>query len=242
MHVCYRSPIKRLPQILHTLDYLSPQCQNEGCSAALIIQDTKFLVCKHQLSHASDYFRALFLANKSVPISGAYQNSYNEFAIVVSSFSHPPPATQFKWFLESAIQAPILSDITDDTLETCMRLSKRFRAKGVEMRCARYIQDNVSKKAPMVALCWLNWVLKHKFDQATHDACLPCVASASLRCLEEHRNMVTEKLLADLLAAKLRTLYDQVNKLELLTYLFSWSFLLPFLSSTVKQVLLCAKL
>lgn len=62
----------------------------------------------------------------------------------------------------------------------------------------------------MVALCWLNWVLKHKFDRATHDACLPCVAAASVQCLEEHRNLISERLLADLLAAKLRTLYDQV--------------------------------
>ncbi|VDK19492.1 unnamed protein product [Anisakis simplex] len=91
-----------------------------------------------------------------------------------------------------------------------MRLSKRFKAQGLEMRCARYIQENVNKKSPMVALCWLNWVLKHKFDRASHDACLPCVASASLQCLEQHRNMITEKLLADLLAAKLRMLYDQV--------------------------------
>uniref|UniRef100_A0A0M3KFM3 BTB domain-containing protein n=1 Tax=Anisakis simplex TaxID=6269 RepID=A0A0M3KFM3_ANISI len=168
------------------------------------------LVCKYQLSHASEYFRSLFLANKSLPLSGAHQCAMNEFAIVVSSFQHPPPATQFRWFLECAVQAPILKDISDETLETCMRLSKRFKAQGLEMRCARYIQENVNKKSPMVALCWLNWVLKHKFDRASHDACLPCVASASLQCLEQHRNMITEKLLADLLAAKLRMLYDQV--------------------------------
>uniref|UniRef100_A0A8R1Y0G2 BTB domain-containing protein n=1 Tax=Onchocerca volvulus TaxID=6282 RepID=A0A8R1Y0G2_ONCVO len=209
-----KSPVKRFPQILETLDYLSPQCQLGGCSATLIVQDTKFLVCKHQLSHASDYFRALFLANKSIPKSGAYHNSCNEFAIVVSSFRYPPPAIQFKWFLESTIQSSIFSDITeveiaDDKLETCMRLSKRFRAKSLEAKCARYIQDNVVGKTPMVALCWLNWVLKHKFDQTTYDACLPCVATASVRCLEEHRNLISERLLADLLAAKLRTLYDQ---------------------------------
>ncbi|KAM3717406.1 Chromosomal replication initiator protein DnaA [Dirofilaria immitis] len=204
-----KSPVKRFPQISETLDYLSPQCNLGGCSATLIVQDTKFLVCKHQLSHVSDYFRALFLANKSIPISGAHHNSHNEFAIIVSSFRHPPPAIQFKWFLESVIQSSIFSDITDDKLETCMRLSKRFRAKSLEIKCARYIQDNVTKKTPMVALCWLNWVLKHKFDQATHDACLPCVAAASVKCLEEHRNLISERLLADLLAAKLRTLYDQ---------------------------------
>lgn len=32
----------------------------------------------------------------------------------------------------------------DDTLETCMRLSKRFQAKGLEMACGRYIRENVS--------------------------------------------------------------------------------------------------
>lgn len=32
----------------------------------------------------------------------------------------------------------------DEMLETCMRLSKRFRAKHLEMKCAKYIQDNVS--------------------------------------------------------------------------------------------------
>lgn len=74
-------------------------------------QDTKFLVCKHQLSHASEYFRLLFLANNCVPMTGAHQNSLNEFAIVVSSFKHPPPSTQFKWFLECSIQAPIVKDI-----------------------------------------------------------------------------------------------------------------------------------
>ncbi|VDD86723.1 unnamed protein product [Enterobius vermicularis] len=167
--------------------YLSPQCQHEGCSATIFVEDTKFLVCKQQLSHVSEYFRSF---------------SLNEFSIVVSSFTHPPPATQFKWFLESIIQAPVLRDITDDTLETLMRLSKRFRAQGLEMRC-------VNKKAPMVALCWLNWVLKHKFDKATRNACLPRVATSSLTSLEEHRTMITEKLLADLFAAKLRALYAQ---------------------------------
>ncbi|VBB29364.1 unnamed protein product [Acanthocheilonema viteae] len=204
-----KSPTKKFSQISETLDYLSAQCQLGGCSATIIVQDTKFLVCKHQLSHISDYFRALFLDNKTTTISGVYHNSCNEFAVVVSSLKYPPPAVQFKWFLESVIQTPVFSDITDDTLETCMRLSKRFRAKCLEMKCAQYIQDNVTKRTPMVALCWLNWVLKHKFDQTTYDACLPCVAAASVRCLEEHRNLISERLLADLLAAKLRTLYDQ---------------------------------
>lgn len=210
-----KSPIKRFPQISETLNYLTSRCQLGGCSATIIVQDTKFLVCKHQLSHVSDYFRALFSANKPAAVSaagagGACSSSCDEFAVVVSSFKHPPPAVQFKWFLESAIQTAAFTDITDDTLETCMRLSKRFRAKYLEMKCAKYIQDNVSKRTPMVALCWLNWVLKHKFDRITHDACLPCVAAASVQCLEEHRNLISERLLADLLAAKLRTLYDQV--------------------------------
>ncbi|CAG9533049.1 unnamed protein product [Cercopithifilaria johnstoni] len=204
-----KSRTERVPEISGTLDYLSPKCQLGGCSATLIVQDTKFLVCKHQLSHVSDYFRALFSDDKSIPTSGACHNSCNEFAVVVSSFKHPPPAMQFKWFLENTIRTSTFSDITDDTLETCMRLSKRFCAKYLEVKCARYIQVNVAKKTPMVALCWLNWVLKHKFDQITQDACLPCVAAASVQCLEEHRNLISERLLADLLAAKLRTLYDQ---------------------------------
>uniref|UniRef100_A0A0N5B1B1 BTB domain-containing protein n=1 Tax=Syphacia muris TaxID=451379 RepID=A0A0N5B1B1_9BILA len=206
---CFRSPTKKIRQVSKVYSYLSPQCQHEGCSATIFVEDTKFLVCKQQLSHVSDYFRSLFMANRSIPISGASQNSLNEYSIVVSSFTHPPPALQFKWFLESIIQAPILRDITDDTLEALMRLSKRFRAQGLEMRCARYIKENVNKKSPMVALCWLNWALKHKFDKATHDACLPRVATSSLNCLEEHRTMITEKLLADLFAAKLRAVYAQ---------------------------------
>lgn len=80
------------------------------------------MVCKHQLSHVSDYFRALFLANKSSPIPGAYHNSCNEFAVVVSSFKHPPPAVQFKWFLESVIQGPAFGDITG----TCLFLSYSY--------------------------------------------------------------------------------------------------------------------
>lgn len=112
-----KSPIKRFPQISETLNYLTSRCQLGGCSATIIVQDTKFLVCKHQLSHVSDYFRALFSANKPAAVSaagagGACSSSCDEFAVVVSSFKHPPPAVQFKWFLESAIQTAAFTDIT----------------------------------------------------------------------------------------------------------------------------------
>ncbi|MFH4973429.1 hypothetical protein AB6A40_000138 [Gnathostoma spinigerum] len=203
-----KSPVKRVIPILHTIDYLSDHCQSEGCSASIIVQDTRFLVCKNQMSHVSEYFRSLFMVTKTVS-GGIHQNSLDEFAIVVSSFKYPPPPTQFKWFLDCTILLPVPRDVSDDTLETLMRLSKRFRARGLEMRCSRYIQENVSRKTPMVALCWLNWILKHKFDQNTHDACLPYVARASLSSLEKNRAMIAEGLLADILAAKLRTLYDQ---------------------------------
>lgn len=62
----------------------------------------------------------------------------------------------------------------------------------------------------MMALCWLNWSLKHKFGKPTQDACLPVVARLPLTSLEKHRQMITEKLLADLLAMKLRACYTQV--------------------------------
>ncbi|KAH7730690.1 Protein Y69H2.15 [Aphelenchoides avenae] len=90
-----------------------------------------------------------------------------------------------------------------------MRLSKRFSAKGLEIMCAKYIHENVDNKKPMMALCWLNWALKHRFDQSIVDACLPVVARLPLTVLERHRQMMTEKILADMLATKLRTCYNQ---------------------------------
>lgn len=62
-----------------------------------------------------------------------------------------------------------------------------------------------------MALCWLNWVFKHRFDKATHDACLPVVARLSLTQLEKHRQMIPERIIVNLLATKLRTCYLQVS-------------------------------
>jgi hypothetical protein len=77
-----------------------------------ILQDTRFFVCKHQLSHASDFFRALFLDNRALPVDGARQIGPNEYTLVVSSLRHPSQSMQFQWFLESVIPIPILKDIS----------------------------------------------------------------------------------------------------------------------------------
>ena len=169
------------------------------------------MVCKHQLSHASNFFRTLFIDHRAFPISGVEQISLNEYTVVVSGLRYPPPGTQFRWFLESAIPCPILKDITEETLETCMRLSKRFQAKGLEVRCQKFIIEHVEMKPPVMALCWLNWILKHKFDKKCLEACLPTVARLSLSELESHRKMLTEKIIADLLGMKLRTCYQQAS-------------------------------
>ncbi|KAI6213997.1 hypothetical protein M3Y94_00217100 [Aphelenchoides besseyi] len=195
--------------VRHTFDYTYSQCKLEGCSAAIIVDDSRFLVCKHQLSHVSEFFRTLFLNNHALPQNGVKQLSVNEYTIVVSSLRHPPQSVQFQWFLESIVPAPVLRDLSDDILETCMRLSKRFAAKGLEVRCAKFIRENVNRKPPMTALCWLNWVLKHRFDRGVQDACVNVAARLPLVSLEKHRQMITEKLLADLLAMKLRACYRQ---------------------------------
>ena len=89
---------------------------------------------------------------------------------------HPPQALQFQWFLETSVPCPMLRDISggwpfllllsqkvfsyslpDDLLESCMRLCKRFAARGLEMRCTKFIQEHVEGKPPLMALCWLNW-------------------------------------------------------------------------------------
>uniref|UniRef100_A0A914D1R1 BTB domain-containing protein n=1 Tax=Acrobeloides nanus TaxID=290746 RepID=A0A914D1R1_9BILA len=150
--------------INNTYDYLQHQCKLEGCAAALIVDDSRFWVCKHQLSHASEFFRTLFLNNRALPMQGVQQTSFNEYTVAVSGLRHPPQSTQFKWFIECAVPCPALKDITEESLETCMRLSRRFVAKGLEIRCVKFIQENVENKAPMVALCWLNWALKHRFE------------------------------------------------------------------------------
>uniref|UniRef100_A0AC35GYA0 BTB domain-containing protein n=1 Tax=Panagrolaimus sp. PS1159 TaxID=55785 RepID=A0AC35GYA0_9BILA len=173
--------------------------------------DSKFLACKHQLSQASVFFRTLFIDHRAFPVSGVEQTSTNEFVVVVSGLRYPPPATQFRWFIESSIPCPILKDITEETLETCMRLSKRFEAKGLEVRCQKFIIENVDTRPPIMAVCWLNWTLKHRFDKRCLQACLPVVARLSLLELEAHRKMITEKIMADLLAMKLRATYLQAG-------------------------------
>uniref|UniRef100_A0A7E4VTL8 BTB domain-containing protein n=1 Tax=Panagrellus redivivus TaxID=6233 RepID=A0A7E4VTL8_PANRE len=207
-----KSPTKRRRQITtNTHDYLNSQCKIEGCSAAIIVDDTRFLVCKHQLSHASNFFRTLFIDHRAFPITGVEQVSLNEYTVVVSGLRYPPSTVQFQWFLESCVPSPVLKDITEETLETCMRLSKRFQAKGLEVRCQKFICDNVHTREPVMAMCWLNWVLKHRFDKRCLEACLPCVARLSLVELEAHRPMITEKVIADILAMKLRTTYQQTS-------------------------------
>jgi hypothetical protein len=113
-------------------------------------------VCKHQLAHVSEFFRTLFLNNRALPQNGVKQLAVNEYTIVVSSLRYPPQEVQFQWFLECTVPSPVLRDISgetglffykfsflDEVLETCMRLSKRFSAKGLEVRCAKFIKDNV---------------------------------------------------------------------------------------------------
>ncbi|CAD5231943.1 unnamed protein product [Bursaphelenchus xylophilus] len=209
-----KSPKKKVPtkspvSFKQTFDYLHSQCRIEGCSASIIVDDVRFLVCKHQLAHVSEFFRTLFLNNRALTQNGVKQLSTNEYTIVVSSLKHPPQYVQFQWFIECTVPGPVLKDMTDDVLETCMRLSKRFTAKGLEVRCARYIRENVDRKAPMTALCWLNWALKHRFDKLVQESCMLVAARLSLINLEKHRDMVTEKIFADILSAKLRVCFKQ---------------------------------
>ncbi|KAL7073317.1 hypothetical protein ACQ4LE_007366 [Meloidogyne hapla] len=207
-----RSPAKKQQQQwAKTLDYLQPQCRLEGCSAAILVEDVRFLVCKHQLSHSSDFFRALFLKSHALPMEGVRHLREDEYLIQVSSLRHPPQALQFQWFLETTVPSPMLRDISDDLLETCMRLCKRFAARGLEMRCTKFIKERVESKPPLMALCWLNWSFKHHFHRSVQEACFPVVARLSLLELEKHRQMLPEAVFADLLAMKLRTAYQQTS-------------------------------
>ncbi|KIH55717.1 hypothetical protein ANCDUO_14120 [Ancylostoma duodenale] len=183
-----KSPQKR-PSVTNSFDYLNSQCHLEGCSASIVVQSTRFLLCRHQLCHASDYFKNLFLTHRK----------HDDINIAVSGITNPSPATQFRWFVESCIPCPALRDITDDTLETCMRLARRFQANGLV----------VYNRQPIVALCWLNWCLKHRFDEQVQSSCLPIVARLSLASLEQHRHMMSERIFADILAAKLRGCYEK---------------------------------
>ncbi|KAK6757938.1 hypothetical protein RB195_015638 [Necator americanus] len=193
-----KSPQKRRT-VNNSFDYLNSQCHLEGCSASIVVQNTRFLLCRHQLCHASDYFKNLFLTHRN----------HEDIDIAVSGITSPSPATQFRWFVESCIPCPALRDITDDTLETCMRLARRFQANGLVVRCSKFIIENVYNHQPIVALCWLNWCLKHRFDEQVQSACLPVVARLSLASLEQHRHMMSERVFANILAAKLRGCYEK---------------------------------
>ncbi|WKY13691.1 hypothetical protein Q1695_004486 [Nippostrongylus brasiliensis] len=193
-----KSPQKQR-SVTNSFDYLNSQCHLEGCSASIVVNSTRFLLCRHQLCHASDYFKNLFLTHRK----------NEDVHVAVSGMSNPSPATQFRWFVESCIPCPALRDITDDTLETCMRLSRRFQANGLVVRCSKYIIENVYNRQPIVALCWLNWSLKHRFDDQVQLACMPVVARLSLASLEHHRHMMSERVFADILAAKLRGCYEK---------------------------------
>lgn len=69
----------------------------------------------------------------------------------------------------------------------------------------------------MTALCWLNWALKHRFDKAVQEACMLVAARLPLVSLEKHRNMVTERIYADIVALKLRACYKQVSVYSILS-------------------------
>ncbi|KAJ1362210.1 hypothetical protein KIN20_021681 [Parelaphostrongylus tenuis] len=178
-----KSPQKRR-SVTNSFDYLNSQCHLEGCCASIIVNNTRFLICRHQLCHASEYFKNLFLTH----------DKNEDVHVAVSGLSTPAPATQFRWFIESCIPCPALRDITDDTLETCMRLSRRFKANGLAVRCSKFILENVHNRQPIVALCWLNWCLKHRFDEQIQSSCLPVVARLSLARLEQHRHMMSERV------------------------------------------------
>lgn len=77
-----------------------------------VVEDARFLVCKHQLAHVSEFFRTLFLNNRALPQNGVKQLAVNEYTIVVSSLRYPPQHVQFQWFLECTVPGPILRDIT----------------------------------------------------------------------------------------------------------------------------------
>lgn len=197
-----KSPQKRMGSttVISQLDYLNSQCHLEGCRADIVVNSTRFMLCRHQLCHASVFFKDL--------LSGSKETN-KDYHVNVSSMSDPTPSTQFRWFVESCIPCPALKDISDETLETCMRLSQRFQAKGLELRCMKYLIENAHQRQPIVALCWLNWALKHNFDAQTHAALLPSVSRLSLNSLQRHRHMITEHIYSDIITAKLRATYDK---------------------------------
>uniref|UniRef100_A0A0K0FYK5 BTB domain-containing protein n=1 Tax=Strongyloides venezuelensis TaxID=75913 RepID=A0A0K0FYK5_STRVS len=201
---------------IKTYSYLSPICKKVGCMATIYVTNSdsttgKFLVCKSQLSHVSSYFRNLFMENSSLTIPGVKQHSINTYTLVVSSLPFPKPSLQFQWYIESTVADPVLREVSTDNLETLMRLSKRFSTPSLAIRCSQFIINVVSRKPPMIALCWLNWIIKHKFDQGCYEAVLPVVSRMSLVDLERHRAMLSEKIYGDILSSKLRCVYKQVS-------------------------------
>ena len=47
-------------------------------------QDSRFLVCKHQLSHSSDFFRTLFLNSYALPMEGVRHVGEDEYVVQVT--------------------------------------------------------------------------------------------------------------------------------------------------------------
>ena len=45
------------------------KCRSMDCKATLIVEGAKFYVCKHQLAHASDYFRRVVVFLKAQEMS-----------------------------------------------------------------------------------------------------------------------------------------------------------------------------
>lgn len=41
-------------------------------------------MCKHQLSHASDFFRSLFLNSRALPLEGVRQVQADEYVVQVT--------------------------------------------------------------------------------------------------------------------------------------------------------------
>ncbi|PAV56517.1 hypothetical protein WR25_00217 isoform C [Diploscapter pachys] len=98
-----KSPHKRKKKnVTNTLDFLNSQCHLEGCSASIVVNSTKFLICRHQLCHASEYFKQLLSCHRGD----------DDITIAVSGLTQPSPSTQFRWFVESCIPCPALRDIS----------------------------------------------------------------------------------------------------------------------------------
>uniref|UniRef100_A0A1I7X393 BTB domain-containing protein n=1 Tax=Heterorhabditis bacteriophora TaxID=37862 RepID=A0A1I7X393_HETBA len=96
-----KSPHKKR-QVTNSLDYLNSQCHLEGCSVNVVVHTTRFRICRHQLCHASEYFKNLLITHRK----------HDDIYVAVSGILHPSPTTQFRWFIESSIPCPALKDIS----------------------------------------------------------------------------------------------------------------------------------